>query len=328
MTRKSNAMLGCTSHSPLIFIRPQKPSYEDDIQTLCERFQAHVDAFDPEQIVVFGNNHFAGFHYSNMPAYSIGVRCTALGDLGGTAGDLNVPAEDAVKMVAAVRASGFDPAISYKMEVDHGMSQGLTRLVGGIDRYPVIPIFISVFTPPLMPFRRSREFGEAVGRHVLESGKRTLFMASGGISHHPAFIFPPMDEASEEVLGYQTDGAHGGTMTDEEWFARYDKLHIEGAQAIVDGHLSADDLRLCEDFDRDFMARYAKGNLKSMDDWDQLGDVLPRAGMGAWEIHNWIAAGSAYTACSGVSRVDTYYQLATEYAVGYGMAASKGGFGG
>ena len=206
MTKKNKSMLGCTSHSPLILIRPQEPNYEKDIQELCDRFQAHVAAFDPEQIVIFGNNHFAGFHYSNMPAYSIGVRCTALGDLGGAEGALNVPREDAVGMVAAIRADGFDPAISYQMEVDHGMSQALMRLTGGLDRYPVIPIFISVFTPPLIQFRRSREFGEAVGRHVLASGKRTLFMGSGGISHHPAFIFPPMDEASDEVLGYQMDG--------------------------------------------------------------------------------------------------------------------------
>lgn len=313
-------MLGCVSHSPLIKIRPQTPAFETKIERWRADFEAQVHAFAPDQIVLFANNHFAGFHYANMPAYSVGVRCEAVDDLGGEAGTLAVPERDALALLADVRRAGFDPAVSYKMTVDHGVSQPLARLVGGLDRYPVIPIFISVFTPPLLPFSRSRLFGQAVGRHLAASGRKTLILGSGGLSHHPAFIFPPMDEATPEVLGYQTAGAQGGTMTDAQWFDRFDQLHIGGAQAIVDGLLTKADLRLNETFDRHFLDLLGTGQLEEMDNWDQIGDLLPRAGMGSWEVHSWIAAAAAYRAAGGHMPVQTHYQLATEYGVGYGMA--------
>lgn len=316
----SAPMLGCVSHAPLIEIRPKVPAFEANVEAARQRFEERVHAYAPDRIVIFGNNHFWGFHYDNMPAYAVGVRAQAVDDLGGVAGRLNVPEQEAIALVEDVRRHGFDPSISYRMTVDHGISQPLARLAGGLDRYPVIPIFVSVFTPPLLPFKRSRLFGEAVGCFLARLGGRTLILGSGGLSHHPAFIFPPMPDATPEILSWQTEGNLSAKMTQAQWKQRFDDLHRMGAQAIADGQFPLEELRLNEAFDRRFLALLASGQLQEADDWDLVGDLLPQAGMGSWEIHSWIAAAAAYGAAGGAAPIQTLYELAYEYGVGYGMA--------
>ena len=318
----AKTMFGAVSHSPLILIRPEAPADEPKIQALNDRFRAEVEKLDPEQIVFFGNNHFAGFHYSNMPPYCIGTRCEAVDDLGGTPGTIPVPEADAIALVDYLRNEGFDPAISYKMMVDHGFTQPLARLLGGIDKYPLIPVFISVFTPPLMRYRRSRLIGEAVGRFIAQSGKRTLIMGTGGISHHPVRYFPIMGTAEEKVFGYQLDGERGGTMSDEQWFKRFADMHIEGAQMVADGLRTAQDMRMNPDFDLDFLRRIAEAPLEEMDDWDQA-ELIEKAGVGSLELHTWIAAAAAFRVNAGVAPLTTFYSPTVEYGTGYGMAFSS-----
>ena len=133
-TQPAPTMFGCVSHSPLIAIRPKAPPQEPEILAHCEAFRAQVEAFRPERILFFTNNHFAGFHYANMPAYCVGTRAFAVADLGGAAGEIPVPSEDSIALIEHLRAEGFDPGISYKMSVDHAVSQPLTRLIGAPSR--------------------------------------------------------------------------------------------------------------------------------------------------------------------------------------------------
>lgn len=319
MSAAPSVMFGCVSHSPLIVIRKRKPEVEDRILADCAAFRAQVENFNPDYLVFFSNDHFASFHYSNMPAFCIGTECAAVDDVGGTPGKIPVPAADALALADHLRKADFDPAISYKMRVDHGFSQPLMRLLGGVNRWPIIPIFISAFTQPLVSFRRSRMFGEEVGRFIRASGKRVLIMGSGGISHHPARYYPLPTDAEPRVYGWQLDGASGGTMTEQQWFERLDDLHHDGAQMVADGKRTQSDMRLNPDFDQDFLARIQSGNLASMDAWNQA-EIIATAGVGALEIHNWIAARAAYGAAGG-SAIETKYDMVLEYAVGYALAA-------
>jgi 2,3-dihydroxyphenylpropionate 1,2-dioxygenase len=83
------------------------------------------------------------------------------------------------------------------MQVDHGFAQPLEELTGSLARYPVIPLFINSVAPPVVSFRRARQFGEAVGEFARQQGKRVLFIGSGGLSHNPPV--PQMATATPEV---------------------------------------------------------------------------------------------------------------------------------
>ncbi|HNB47373.1 MAG TPA: hypothetical protein PLL72_24580, partial [Burkholderiaceae bacterium] len=151
---------------------------------------------------------------------------------------------------------------------------------------------------------------------------------SGGISHHPVRYFPLMGTAEPRVHGYQLEGARGGTMTDDEWFTRFADMHIEGAEMVLDGRRTAKDMRFNEAFDTDFLVRLCAGNLASMDDWDPAA-LIEQAGVGALELHLWIAAMAAYrtvAASAGPAGLATaeaslvrYYAPTPEYGTAYGM---------
>lgn len=315
------SMLACVSHSPIIMIRAKAPADEPAILRLYERCAETIKRFDPELVIVFGSDHFAGFFLDTMPAYCIGLAGEAVADVGGFSGKLNVPADTARALLLHVRASGFDPAVSYRMTVDHAFSQPIHRLTGALDRYPVIPIFIGALVPPFMSFARSRDFGAAVGQFVKSMGKRTLMIGSGGLSHHPTRYYPLVGQASPEVAAWQMSGERAGTFSAEQWHQKLYDDHIEGADMLISGQRTAQDIRLNADFDRWFMARFAAG------DTDALVRMPPdeafeKAGIGSLELHTWIASLAAQQAAGGVLPTQQCYSPTLEYGIGYGMAFS------
>jgi 2,3-dihydroxyphenylpropionate 1,2-dioxygenase len=282
-----------------------------------------IEAFDPELIVYFGTDHFAGFHLSLMPTFCVGIAdCEAVDDIGGAPGPLNVAGDSARELVEHVRAENFDPAVSYKMRVDHAFSQPLHRLFGRNDRYPVIPIFISVLTQPFNSFRRSRLFGQAVGNFIAQSGKRILIMGTGGLSHHPTRYYPLPEDAEPSVYAYQLDGDRGGNFDDASWFERLRRMHLEGAEMLISGARTRKDIRLNPEMDRRFLELFAADQLEAMDDWGRP-ETVEQAGIGFMEVHAWIAAGGAKRSSGETTALTTVYAPALEYGVGYGMAYSR-----
>ncbi len=314
-------MLACTSHAPLALFRERAPEGGDELIDHRTAARSRIERFDPEVIIVFGVDHFTGFHYSCMPAYCVGFAAGAVPDLGGFAGALRIDKPWAMELTEALRADGFDPAVSYRMKVDHAFSQPLHLLTGAIDRYPVVPIFISAFTPPFLPFSRSRALGEAVGRFARASGRRVLLIGSGGLSHHPAHYFPLMEDASPEVLSYQTSGAQGGLMTDEDWLGRFDTMHRAGAKSAASGQRGRKEMRMRPELDREIITAIATGHQGAFDDW-KAADVMAEAGLGMLELHTWIAAAAAYGNSGDGHATASIYNPAVEYGVGYGLLYS------
>ncbi len=314
-------MLACTSHAPLALFRERAPEGEGLLIGHRTAVRSEIERFDPEVIIVFGVDHFAGFHYACMPAYRVGFAAEAVPDLGGFAGTLRIDKPWATELTQALRGDGFDPAVSYRMKVDHAFSQPLQLLTGAINRYPVVPIFISAFTPPFLPFSRSRALGESVGRFARASGRRVLIIGSGGLSHHPAHYFPLMEDASPEVLSYQTSGAQGGLMTDEDWLGCFEAMHRAGAKSAASGQRGRKEMRMQPDLDRGIIASIAAGRQADFDDW-KAADVMAEAGLGMLELHTWIAAAAAYGAPNDGSAMTSIYNPAVEYGVGYGLLYS------
>ena len=159
--------------------------------------RARIAAFNPELVVLFAPDHYNGFFYDVMPPFCLGIGATSIGDFSSASGVLPVPTALAEACAHAVIKDGIDLAVSYCMQVDHGFAQPLEELTGSLTRYPVIPLFINSVAPPVVSFRRARQFGEAVGEFARQQGKRVLFIGSGGLSHNPPV--PQMATATAEV---------------------------------------------------------------------------------------------------------------------------------
>lgn len=175
-----HAYLHCLSHSPLVGYVDPAQEVLDEVNGVIASARERIAAFSPELVVLFAPDHYNGFFYDVMPPFCLGVGATAIGDFGSAAGELPVPVELAEACAHAVMKSGIDLAVSYCMQVDHGFAQPLEFLLGGLDKVPVLPVFINGVATPLPGFQRTRMLGEAIGRFTSTLNKRVLFLGSVG----------------------------------------------------------------------------------------------------------------------------------------------------
>lgn len=316
-----NMSLVCASHSPLMYCYARAPAAYEEIERAFAKRAESIKQFDPELVVIFGPDHFNGFFLRVMPSFCVGLRATAIADIGGFPGTLTVPEELAINCVDSVRTAGVDLAVSYDMTIDHGFSQTMYRLLGGLGAYPTIPVFVNGIAPPYVPFKRSRLLGEAIGRYALGLDKRVLFMASGGMSHNPTRYYPRFKRDDSSVSGYQLSGGSAG-MTHSDWLMRLDQMHREGAQMLVDGTRTRADLKLNPDVDARFLDIATSGDLAQFDAFDPEW-MVEHAGIGSQELHTWVAAVSANAAAGGSEPTIDVYAETLEFGIAFGMIHSR-----
>jgi len=309
----------CASHSPLLYCYAKEP---DDWEALKAAYKAREDAvrdFDPELVIAFGADHFNGFFLKLMPAFCVGLKATAVGDIGGFAGPLDVPGDLAEDLVHYLRRNDIDPAVSTDMTIDHAFSQTINKILGSLDAKPVIPIFINAIAEPFVPFRRTRLMGEAIGRFAAESGKRVLLLASGGMSHNPRRYYPELGDGTAAVTAWQLSGGdYPESLTPEQWLQLLDEMHHEGAEMIVRGDRTAKDMKLNQEADERFLEVFCGNRLTEYDDWDQH-ELVDEAGIGSMELQTWIAAAAAHKAAGGAAPVLDFYSVAIEIGIACGI---------
>lgn len=316
-----NTRLVCASHSPLMYCYKKEPERWEELQTAFKEQARLIEEFDPELVIAFGSDHFNGFFLKLMPAYCVGLQAEAVDDIGGFPGTLSVPSDLAEQLALSLRAS-MDPAVSRQMAVDHAFSQTITLMLGGLDKRPLIPIFINCINKPFVPFHRSRELGEAVAKYVQELDKRVLFLASGGLSHHPTRYYPAWGEGEKAVAAWQLSGGdHPDSLTREQWLKRLYDMHHEGAEMIAQGTRTAKDMFLNAEADQRFLEVLSGGNFEEFDSWNQ-DEMVAEAGIGSMEQHTWIAAASAHRACGGQNPRVTHYSVALEIGIAAGVAGA------
>src|SRR5262249_30725967 len=123
------------------------------------RARAQVAATEADAFVVFGPDHFRNFFYDVMPPFCIGIeRVSGFGDYGTPKGELPVASALGASIYESVVESGFDPAYSLSMGVDHGISQPYAVLHPAM-RTPIVPIMINASGAPRPSLRRCYQFG-------------------------------------------------------------------------------------------------------------------------------------------------------------------------
>lgn len=315
-------MLATSSHSPIIeFPGKITDAYEEVVASL-QTVRSEIEAFDPELVVIFGLDHYGGQHMRVMPAFCVGVEATALADVGGTPGSLRVEREVAVAAVDHLRVDGVDTAVSYAMDVDHGFTQALVKLTGGIDRYPVLPIFMSCIQPPFVPFARARALGESVGRFIRSlPHERILVIGTGGLGHNPRSLFPPIDEVPEEWRPYHLHGRAQTEVPQQKWIDYEIEAHKVAAAFLADDSIPDEVFGLHDDWDKAFMRSYCEGDMSKFDAWVPE-TVVEDGGIGAMEVLSWIAAGAAMTEATGQVPTHRLQRVCRVIGIGFGITTA------
>jgi len=309
----------CASHSPLLYCYAKEPDDWEDMQKAFATRERAVQEFDADLVIAFGADHFNGFFLKLMPAFCVGLKASAVGDIGGFAGELNVPADIATDLVHHLRNNDIDPAVSTDMTIDHAFSQTINNMLGGLDAKPTIPIFINAIAEPFVPFRRTRLLGEAIGKFAASSGKRVLFLASGGMSHNPRRYYPELGDGTPEVTAWQLSGGdYPESLSPEQWIEMLEVMHHEGAEMIVRGERTAKDMKLNQEADERFLEIFCGNRLEEFDAWDQQ-KLVQEAGIGSMELHTWIAAAAAHKAAGGSAPVSDFYSVAMELGIACGI---------
>jgi aromatic ring-opening dioxygenase catalytic subunit (LigB family) len=149
----------------------------------------HLEAVDPELIVLFDTDHFFTWYYEKLPVFSVGVAPQTSGpgtdDWPGLPSYTDVPvAEDlAQHLYVCGLDQGFDLTLTQEFQVDHSIIVPLHMLSPEMRR-PFVPFWVNGIAPPLPLARRVHAAGQMV-RQAIESmpgQARVAVVASGAIS--------------------------------------------------------------------------------------------------------------------------------------------------
>jgi 2,3-dihydroxyphenylpropionate 1,2-dioxygenase len=306
--------LECLSHTPLHGANDPAPKILEDVHRAWAEGRARVEAFNPELVILFAPDHYNGFFYELMPPFCLGIEARSIGDYGTAAGPLPVPKDIALECAKLVLASEIDLAVSYRMQVDHGFAQPLELLCGGLDRYPVIPVFVNSVAPPFPPCRRVRLLGDAIGRFVRPLGKRVLILGSGGLSHEPPV--PELATASPEMVERLIAGRNPTPQARAEREARV----IAAGRSFAAGEASVRPLNPA--WDRAFLDLLVQGRLKEVDGFSDEW-IVAEGGKSAHEVRNWIAAFAALAANGPYRASVEYYEPIPEWIAGFGVVQAR-----
>ncbi|PBC77049.1 2,3-dihydroxyphenylpropionate 1,2-dioxygenase [Streptomyces sp. TLI_235] len=301
------------SHSPLIGSNDPDPEVLARLDWAVTAARDFVREYDPELVVLYAPDHYNGFFYKEMPPFCLATEAHAVGDFSSQAGPLSVDTAAAKALAQGVLDRGIDLTISSRMTVDHGFAQPLEVLFDGLDRVPVVPVFVNGVATPLGPVSRIRALGTAIGQAAAELDKRVLFLGSGGLSHDPPV--PVLDGAPPRVADALIDG-HPPTP---EQRARGEQRVIQAGRDYVAGSTSM--IPINPAWDNRFLDHVERGELAEFDSWS-VEEMAKEGGGSAHEVRTWIAAFSSLAATAPYELTYRFYEAVPAWIAGFAVATA------
>lgn len=303
----------CMSHSPLMAFNDPGRAARTELDDVFARAKAFVTDYEPTLVVSFGPDHFNGFFYDLMPPFAICYAGVGVGDYGTQEGPFTVPEDVAAGMAEYAQQAGIDMTISRGARLDHGAVQIPQLLLGGIDRYPTVPVFVNGVATPFVPMQRIRLMGAALGAYLEGLDERVLLIGSGGLSHDPPL--PRWATGTDEQRSFLLEGRN---PTPEARAAREQRV-IDGGKAFAAGTATIRDLN--PTWDTAFMDVCASGEVERFDAYT-ADRMSADAGNSSHEVRCWVAACAAMAAAGPYTVADRYYRAIPEWIAGFGYLAA------
>ena len=302
------------SHSPLMGFTEPAAATRERVDAAFDDARTFIAQFSPELVVLFGPDHYNGFFYDMMPPFCIGAAAESIGDYDTASGPLSVDHDAAWHLVRSVLDAGIDVTLSERMYVDHGFAQPLEVLLGGIDRVPLVPVFINCVAQPLGPASRARLLGHAVGQAASVLDRRVLFIGSGGLSHDPPV--PILEGAPPEVAAQLiSEGRH---LSPEQRAARQTRV-IQAGRDYAAGVSTMQPLN--PEWDRKLLATLSSGDLEQIDSW-ATNWFTEQAGHSAHETRTSIAAYAALGATGPYRVHSSFYEPIPDWIAGFAVTTA------
>jgi 2,3-dihydroxyphenylpropionate 1,2-dioxygenase len=305
------------SHSPLMGFTQPAVETRGRVDIALGGARKFIAEFDPELVVLFGPDHYNGFFYDMMPSFCIGASAESIGDYDTPAGPLLVDHDVAWTFVRAALEAEIDVALSERMRVDHGFAQPLEVLFGGIDRTPVVPVFINCVAEPIGPARRARLLGSVIGSVAAGLNRRVLIIGSGGLSHDPPV--PRLEGAGPDVAAVLI--SEGRRLTPQQRAFRQLRV-IQAGRDYAAGVSTMQPLN--PDWDRNLLAVLASGELEQIDGWP-TDWFTEQGGHSAHETRTWIAAYAALAATGAYEVTSSFYEPIPDWIAGYAVTTALPG---
>src|SRR6266700_139702 len=165
-----------------------------EVGQLFGAVREHVDAVDPDVMILFDTDHFATWFYNRMPTFAIGVAEMTSGPNtddwpGGIQYD-EIPVHE--QLARYLHRAGveneFDLLLTEEFTVDHSVTVPLHFLNADHTAHrmkrPFVPVWVNGIAPPLPRAGRCYALGQMVRKAVeaWPSDLRVGAMASGALS--------------------------------------------------------------------------------------------------------------------------------------------------
>lgn len=299
------------SHSPLMGFTDPPGDTRARVDAVFDQARAFVADLAPDLVVLFAPDHYNGFFYDMMPPFCIGAAAESIGDYDSMAGPLSVDRDAARAIARVVLDAEIDVTLSEHMYVDHGFAQPLEMLVGGLDKLPVVPVFLNCVAQPLGPARRARLLGKAIGQAAMNLDRRVLFIGSGGLSHDPPV--PSLEGASPQVTAQLI--SEGRRPTPEQRAARESRV-IQAGRDYAAGVPTMQPLNPA--WDRKVLEVFGSGELEQVDTWT-TDWFTQEAGRSSHETRTSIAAYAALAAAGPYRVTSSFYEPIPEWIAGFAV---------
>jgi hypothetical protein len=161
------------------------------------KLRQKIEAFDPDVLIVVGDDQHENLVDDNMPPFSIymGEEVEASVSLrylnqpkSENRTKYRVDAKLAGALVAGLMDEGFDPAYSKRTRYDGGLGHAFARVLKFLSpdaSRRIIPVMVNTYYPPAPSAHRCAQFGVALAKLVgrFPSADRVAVIGSGGLSH-------------------------------------------------------------------------------------------------------------------------------------------------
>jgi 2,3-dihydroxyphenylpropionate 1,2-dioxygenase len=235
------------SHAPgaIGFPETAKPDARERTEKASRELGIALEEGKPDVIFAFLDDHFENFYRNLMPTIAIGVADEHVGPADQWMEPLHIDnkyhfhgnREVAEHLIHSLVDQGFDCARTGPLEYGNNLLMPWLLMKPDLKDVAIVPVFINVFTPPLMKYSRAYALGEAVRKAAesLPDETRVAFLATGGLSHWPPYWSPtqagdpPADPFLQLMKDYQTRGkvvlkAH------PDLFVKFDEYEVEMAK--------------------------------------------------------------------------------------------------